>query len=99
MRRLWISCLFSLATLCPIPTAFAADGLATLKVMSISSLLSINQNQRVTLLMQSGREITGTVSGAGGATVHLRALQGMEFYDAVINIDNIEAVIARVRNE
>lgn len=52
---------------------------------------------KVELVLTSGQSLTGTVTAVGAATVHLGALEGREFYDALIRVDQIAAVVVRAR--
>jgi hypothetical protein len=51
----------------------------------------------VKLRLKSGQELSGTVVRLGTGVVQLSHIGGMEFYDAVINLDDISAVLFRVR--
>ncbi len=53
--------------------------------------------KRAKVKLRSGQEFDGKVLKVGSNGVHLAELTGMEFYDAVIRLDAIEAVIIRVR--
>ena len=65
----------------------------------MDAVLSAHKGQRVTLILESGKELSGKVASVNEDAVHLMELSGMEFYDAVIELDAIEAVIVRVRNQ
>ena len=65
---------------------------------TIESVLQAQVNRRVTLRLRSGQELTGTVRLVSTKIVHLGALSGREFFDAVISVDAIEAVIVRTRD-
>ncbi|MBI4000751.1 MAG: hypothetical protein HY348_03095 [Nitrospira defluvii] len=47
--------------------------------------------------LRSGQDLDGKVLKVGSNGVHLAELTGLEFYDAVIRLDAIEAVIVRAR--
>jgi len=49
----------------------------------------------VTVKLDSGDELTGKVGEVTGKLVVLQALSGKEFFDAVINTDDIAAVLVR----
>jgi len=53
--------------------------------------------KRVRLRLTSGQDIEGTVVAVGAAGVHVGRLVGTEFFDAVVRLDQIAAVIVRVR--
>lgn len=63
---------------------------------TVESVLTA-QKGRVTLRLRSGQEITGTVRAVTGKLVHLGALSTREFFDAVVPMEAIEAVIIRTR--
>lgn len=54
---------------------------------------------KVLLRLVSGEEIGGTVRQVGDAAVQLSELSGREFYDAVVRIDHVSAVIVRTREK
>ena len=55
------------------------------------------QKGRVTLRLRSGQEITGDVRAVTSKLVHLGALAGREFFDAVVPLEAVEAVIVRTK--
>lgn len=66
---------------------------------TIQTILDREVVQRVILKSQCGEEMSGTVAKVGEWVVHLSALSGREFYDAAISIDQISAVIVRMREK
>lgn len=56
-------------------------------------------NTRITLRLIAGEEITGTVVAVGDDAVHLTSITGRDFYDAVISLEMISAVIVNVRGQ
>ncbi|MGQ0587510.1 MAG: hypothetical protein ACT4PK_09960 [Gammaproteobacteria bacterium] len=62
---------------------------------SIEATLSANAGKRVTLRLKDGDELTGILAGTSPVTVKLVELSGKEFYEAVVRIDEIGAVIVR----
>ena len=55
------------------------------------------KGKRVRLRLVSGGDLDGVVKSVGAAAVHVERLAGMEFFDAVVRLDQIAAVIVRVR--
>ena len=53
--------------------------------------------KRVRLRLISGQDVEGSVIAVGTASVHVARLAGMDFFDAVVRLDQIAAVIVRVR--
>jgi hypothetical protein len=47
--------------------------------------------------MKSGQELTGVVREASKQLAVIGALAGREFFDAVVDLDAVEAVIVRTR--
>ena len=52
----------------------------------------------VTLKLSSGEELGGKVGKVGAEAVQITEISGKEFYDALIPLNNIVAVIVRARN-
>lgn len=64
---------------------------------NINTILENEIGLPVKLRLKSGSEISGTVARVGNGVVQIAEIGGMEFYDAVINIDDISAVLFKVR--
>ena len=71
-------------------TAASAENAA-----SIESTLNANTGKVVTLRLEGGEELTGTVAALSPVTVKLSGLVGKEYYGAVVRIERIQAVIVR----
>lgn len=79
--------------------AIPATG-AELRISSadtVGSVLAAHKGKRVSVRVRSGQEITGTVRDVTGNLVHLGAIAGKEFFDAVIPQAAIDAVIIRTK--
>lgn len=63
----------------------------------IASVLNAHNGKRVTVKLNSGDELTGTVGAVSDDLVHLRELSGKEFFDAVVDTDEISALIIRTK--
>ncbi len=63
----------------------------------IESVLSAHNGKRVTVKLNSGDELTGTIGAVNDDLVHLRELSGKEFFDAVVDTDDISAIIIRTK--
>ncbi|MEO6739979.1 MAG: hypothetical protein ABIP20_06990 [Chthoniobacteraceae bacterium] len=74
--------------------AFAAP-LAFDPADTTATILKKQTGQKVELRMKSGEKISGTVKAVGDKAVHISALTGQEFSDAVVTLDDISAVIVR----
>jgi hypothetical protein len=65
---------------------------------TIKSVLEAQRGKRVSVVLNNGgQEITGVVSTVGDSVVHLSELSGRDFFDAVVTLDRISAVIVKVR--
>ena len=56
-----------------------------------------DSDKRVTLKLKSGHELEGKIKNLNSSAVRIEKLAGMEFYDAVVAVDHISAVILKVR--
>ena len=61
------------------------------------SVLAAQKGKRVTLRLASGQELTGTIREASATLVVIGALSGREFFDAVVPLAQIEAVLIRIK--
>lgn len=59
--------------------------------------LKAREGKAATVVLQSGAELTGKVAGVTADSVKLTELSGKEFYDAVIALDRVQAVLVRAR--
>ena len=96
-------------------TGVIASGLLTLTLatptLAEDQPLSVQGNQpiretlqkkpgaKATLQLISGQELSGKITAVGENAVHLSELTGKEFYDAVVRLDHISAVILHVRDK
>ena len=64
---------------------------------SIKTVLTAQIGKQVSIKINSGQELTGTVTTVTDKLTHLAKLAGKEFYDAVVVNKNIEAVIIRTK--
>ena len=65
--------------------------------VTIKDILLENIGKRVILRLETGENLEGTVSKVGDSVVHIAKLSGKDFYDAVVRIERISAVIFKVR--
>ena len=98
MTRYAIACILSslliahASVVVAAPLSLAADD-------TVSSVLAAQKGNRVTVKLRSGEELTGTVSALSGSAVQLSELAGKEFYDAVVAMDAVAAVVIRTRDK
>jgi hypothetical protein len=64
---------------------------------TIETVVAGHKGKRVTLRLESGEELTGVVRDSSKKLVVLGALSSREFFDAVIDLDKVEAVIVRTK--
>jgi len=80
---------------------FAVQALAQEVNISASdnaqSVITAQKGKRVTLRLRSGQELTGTVRESTATLVVIGAITGREFFDAVIPIEAVEAVLIRTK--
>lgn len=82
-----------------VPKASAEEGKSELKAnATMREVLAERTGKRAILRMQSGEDIEGTVVLVGNGLVHISKLAGKDFYDAVVNIDRISAVLVKARD-
>lgn len=89
---------FAITLSVPLSTASAQD--TKIEVRSgdvVKTLLERQVGKRVGLVLTSGPELAGVVTAVGDHVVHLSELTGREFFDAVVSLDRISAVVIRVR--
>lgn len=85
-----------LLTLAAMLTSAAfADKLVFDPADTTATILKKQAGQKVELRMKSGEKLAGTVKAVVDKAVHLSALAGQEFFDAVVTLDDISAVIVR----
>ncbi|HYM37271.1 MAG TPA: hypothetical protein VES96_02605 [Nitrospiraceae bacterium] len=100
IRSSVITC-WILASLLSATTALHADEIVfeVNEPSWIAKTLEHQMGKRVKLKLRSGQELEGTVAKVGAQAVHVTQLAGMDFYDAAVRLDDISAVIAKVRNK
>lgn len=75
--------------------ALADGGVGFEPADNAASVLKRHVGQSVELRLTSGDKLAGKVAAVGDKAVHLSALTGQEFYDAVVVLDDISAVVIR----
>ncbi len=68
------------------------------KGYGMKEVLAGYAGKRVAVRLESGEELEGTLTTVGDQLIHLSKLSKRDFYDAVIRIDKINAVIFRARS-
>lgn len=67
------------------------------KGYGMKEILARYEGKRVAIRLDAGEEMEGIVTSVGDHLVHISKLSKRDFYDAVVRIDKINAVIIRVR--
>jgi hypothetical protein len=76
----------------------AADQAVSYNVnASMADNLKSLTDKRVLVTLSSGKSLAGTVKAVGDHLLHLEKLEGKEFFDALILIQDIEAIETRIR--
>lgn len=97
MKSLVLALLFGMAwAVGPAMTA-AQDVSLQVNADAIKLNLENLTGKRVRLRLVSGQDLDGIVKNVGAAAVHLERITGQEFFDAVVRLDQIAAVVVRVR--
>lgn len=78
-------------------TTFAEGPLEFKPADTVRTVLERQVGQRVEFRLKSGEKLVGKVEHVGAGTVHLSAITGMEFYDAVVLIDDVSAVLIKTK--
>jgi len=68
------------------------------KGFGMKEILASYEGKRVAIRLDGGEELEGVVTRVGDPLVHFSKLSKRDFYDAVIRIDKINAMIFRARN-
>ena len=77
----------------------AVDGVALKPGDTIQTVLEWQKGKRITVRLQGGEELTGKVVFVSKELVKLEELTRREFYDAVVEVSKVEAVILRARDK
>jgi len=86
--------------LCASSLTFAEESaLTTQGAQPMRDSLKAKVGTKVSLQLSGGQEISGKIVEVGDQAVHLSELTGREFYDAIIRLDHISALVLRVRDK
>lgn len=94
-----------LVLICMAGLVFTAHGVQAAREMqlyagiSLEDNLSVFKGKSVTVTLSSGKQLTGFVKEVKNNLLHLERLSLKDYYDALIRIDHISAIEARVRQE
>ena len=99
-KNLMIAGFLVLALLAAPRGVFAADAKEAVQLNAASSIadnLVALMGKPVTVNIAGGQPMTGIVKEVKNGLLHLEKLSQKEFYDALVNIDKIASIEARVR--
>jgi hypothetical protein len=65
--------------------------------ISLAENLTVLQGKTVTVTLSSGQAVSGIVKDVKNGLLHLEKLSQKDFFDAIIVLDKVAAVEARVR--
>lgn len=97
-RTIPASMLFLLCCLAAPMTSADEVKLELKAAATMKEVLAEQTGKRVALRLVSGEELEGTVTSVGNSLAHISRLSGKDFYDAVVNIDQVSAVRIKVRD-
>ncbi len=66
---------------------------------SMADNLKALTGKKVSITLDSGKTLTGSVKAIGGRLLHMEKLEGKEFFDALVRLESISAVDTRIRGE
>lgn len=81
------------------PKGASGEGVSYNVNSSILDNLKSLVGKKVEVVLTSGKTFTGIVKEVGTHLVHLEKLEGKEYFDALIVIENISALDSRFRGE
>ena len=92
-------------TILPVPTevmakqqVVAIEGINYNVNSSLADNLKSLKGKKVYVTLDSGKTFTGFVKEVGNHLMHLEKLEGKDYFDALIRIENISAIDTRFRN-
>ena len=65
--------------------------------LSLKDNLASNVGKRVSLMISAGESIEGIIEKVGDHFVLITKLSGKDFYDALVRIDEVKAVVFKAR--
>jgi hypothetical protein len=91
--------LFLLLATAAAHSVFAGPGLGFQPGDTVKSALERQVGQRVELHLKSGEKAAGKVEKVGEKAVHLSALTGQEYFEAMVLIEDVSAIVVRLANK
>jgi len=78
-------------------TTAAEEGPGFNAFIGMKENLLLNVGKRISVKLTTGEAIEGTIVKVGDQSVHLSKLSGRDYYDAIVRLDRIEAIIFKAR--
>jgi small nuclear ribonucleoprotein (snRNP)-like protein len=79
-------------------TTVAVEGISYNVSASLTDNLKSLIGKKISVTLDSGKTFTGFVKAVGEHLVHLEKLDGKEYFDALLRIENISAIDTRFRD-
>jgi hypothetical protein len=79
-------------------TAMAIEGVKFDTSVSMADNLKTYVGKDVILHLRSGKTLQGYVRSVGNGLIHLEKLAGKDFYDALVRIEDVSAIEAKLRD-
>ena len=76
----------------------AIEGMSYNVDSSMADNLKSLAGKKVYVTLESGKTLSGMVKSVGNHLVHLEKLDGKDYFDALIRMDNISAIDAKFRD-
>jgi small nuclear ribonucleoprotein (snRNP)-like protein len=80
------------------PKVVAIEGMSYNVNSSLADNLKSLVGKKVSVTIVSGKTLSGFVKEVGIHLIHLEKLEGKEYFDALIRIENVSAIEAMFRN-
>jgi len=80
-------------------TTFAQVVLELQPTDSVQTVLQRHVGQAIELRMKSGEKLGGKLTNVNEKLAHMSQLTGAEFFEAVVAIDDIAAVVVRAKSK
>ncbi len=80
------------------PKVVAVEGVSYNVNASMSENLKSLIGKKVYVSLDSGKILSGSVKAVGNHLIHVEKLDGKEYFDALIRIEDVSAIDTRFRN-
>lgn len=80
-------------------TAYCDEAKLTVKATDTTkTVLEKQLNKSITVSLANGKEYTGKLISVGDQMIHIDNLRGMEYFDAIITLEDVQSVVIRTKN-